>query len=84
MVMTIDPAFGEDMFDDTMEVLISSKVVIIEDVDMSAVEDLKDGHFRFIEDMNSACCLCVHSYFTRKLLLNINASNILFVNEGDI
>lgn len=34
--------------------------------------------------MNSSCCLCVHSYFTRKVLLNINVRNIGLINESNI
>lgn len=64
MVVTIDPAVGEDMFDDMMEVLISNEVVVVKDVDTPSVKDLKDGHLRFVEDMDSACSLGVHSNFT--------------------
>jgi hypothetical protein len=64
MVMTIDPAVREDMLDDVMEMLISGEIVIVEDVNVSSIENLKDGHVRFVEDMDSSCCLRVHSYFT--------------------
>ena len=64
MVMTIDHAVCEYMLDDMVKMLIFGEVIIVKDIDMSSIEYLKYGHFRFIKHMNSSCCLGVHPDFT--------------------
>ncbi len=81
MVVPIDLAVSEDVFDDVMEMLISDEIVVIEDIDMFSVKNLKDRHLSIVEDMDSSCCLSVYSYFAWELYINIDPSDIGLVNE---
>lgn len=84
MVVTIYFAMSKNVFNYVVKMFITHKVQIVENINMSSVENLDESHLRLIKNMNSTCCFSIHANFIWKLSLNFYLWDVRFVYKSDI